>query len=1015
METHKLNNSRLLLVHSSSDSTLVPTFQAAVQFFRHYAIPYRVSYIVLNEKHVCRDGHDSFEETVTQLKDFLEKRQIRGLEFLDKVEHWVKSHLNRLPRLLILTDTLGSCLVKGVALKGTSGIPTNTDLLLFLEEWKELDLQQVISAETRQSITVEAQKSINESGKKVTAEFDCMMMQNNSPSLSSFISNRGQAPDLGAITWKDTYQRGFIGESLSKAIIKTLQETIKRVYPDFTFADPYTIELHSTKMKRYKDILEDQQNKRMTEMKGHSHLGVQFNLPDESSVKGKWDDLKDQAESRLESGDHKLAFAAFQTYLRMALPCDTGTWEIKSKMAFAQMMLGQYVNAEDELRRLRSEVARNQHKNPIVPSIHGPILLNHALALSRLGRYSEVEYCLREILLQDKGGSLVQEQTNEQQTGCMLSSTVFRLQALAVAHRECLSPVVDDLLGLAEFWCQKIQDVNISEPVRISNVLNKCRVLTLRGHYTEALSLVQPELVKAITYIGETNILTIEATLLLSLLQIETGQFRLGRLTCERCADVIEDTFGNEHPLALETEHILISASHHEGLLLTALDDSTSLCRRAQSSANLGGKHPSTLRYMSQLGEIHIECGQYSRAEAILTEVQKLAATLWKTPRTETSMAQSQLALTQHYAGKLDIAKRTILAALSDQCSIYLPRNEYSPWLKSANVSIGNVFVIMGALGHDDSKSVTHPDILRSLLIYARIISSPIHPNPHATLRILQLVREAGNAQLGGSHPLSLMASLMMGEIFTTIAARAPDDTKLAGLYDKAISSFDCVMEMKDVPVPSVENSIKWSGSQDLEGSRSSFYITDSRSVTASGGGSQYYQVNRHARVRCLMAENPIVLSARQERILARLLSSAIGAEIGNVVDYRDELRDIWTTQRIRPGQAHRQTVKTLTTLLSLEMSFPEPSEEVSTFFNELVLPLRENDVEQERFLECLLLRERVADILKSRPDLLRDEYLGLLGDIKNQLEKVEQIGDPSVRVAVEEVKLRTKDMLGEL
>ncbi|KPA35291.1 hypothetical protein FLAG1_12025 [Fusarium langsethiae] len=155
----------LLLVHSSSDDTLHQTFRAAERFLEGHEIPFRVSKIILNEEQVCRDGPDSFEETVTQLKGFLETPQFKGLRFLDKFQRWVYSHLNELPHLLILTDALGSCLMKGVALKGTSGIPPNTDVLLFFEQSKELDIQQ----------------SISQSAEKVTTGFNRMILQHNSP------------------------------------------------------------------------------------------------------------------------------------------------------------------------------------------------------------------------------------------------------------------------------------------------------------------------------------------------------------------------------------------------------------------------------------------------------------------------------------------------------------------------------------------------------------------------------------------------------------------------------------------------------------------------------------------------------------------------------------------------------------------------------------------------------------------------------------------------------------------
>ncbi|KAF5235241.1 hypothetical protein FAUST_7206 [Fusarium austroamericanum] len=985
---------------------------------------------MIHEELVFQDGRDSFKEAVAQLKNYLETTQLEGRRKRERLQVWTKSYQ---PHLLILSDALGSCLVKGVALNCSSGVPANTDFMLFFEDTKEPDTPESISTNVE----------------KVTAVFDRMIRHN---------------PNLRFMTWKATRQQISAKEAFIEAFAKTLEEVIFVAYPELRPAqcssnspplEPINASKTSpplAKLERYIEVLLKSPNQ--------ENSGI--------SRKAKWEDLKDRAESYLERGENKLALAMFQACLKMDLPNYRDTLAIKSNMAFARMILGHYIKAENEFHQLRLEVGHNQDIKPTIDNIHGTILLNHALALSRLGKYREVESCLNEIILQPEWKPTPDTPIKKQQKLYMLLSTFYRLQALAVAHREYISPAVDGMLRAADTCFEKIQDVRLSEPVRISNVLNRCRIFALRGLHTEALSLLQPALINAITGIGQKHILTVETALLLSSLQIETGQFSQGRLACERCADVIEDTFGNEHPLALEAEHILISASHQKGMLLAALDDSLSLCHRAQSSVNLGQNHPSILRYMSQLGEIRIECGQYSSAETLLQEVYAIAIAkgLWEAPHPEISRVQSQLALAQFYAGKLAIAEKSICEALWHQYNTYISRTE--AYLSSKKGRMILTGLLADLFPQQDLEPHTHTEVLRSLLTAARILSS--HPRQIIqALETLKLARDAGRAKLGGFHPLPLMASLMMGEIYSTAAMTSSEETTREEYYGKAMSSFNFVMEQKDLPLPTVNDLIKEADSQDSrdppgshEDSNSSsifrddpphpkgdskapacgFYSTETQSVPEpKGEDGQYDQGSRHTRMRIFLTEHPIVLSTRQERILICILSSQFGTKVGNVLDFKDELDDILAAQKIQPGQSHRQTVKTLTTLLALELSFPEPTEDLSKVYAELLLPLgrkeirkqevlpfsvdktksasvtslSQSHVEHERFLECLLLRERVAGILNRRPDILRDEYLELLRDIKRQLTGGETFGDPSMQVALEGVKNRTETMLREI
>ncbi|RSL79799.1 hypothetical protein CEP51_007058 [Fusarium floridanum] len=210
--------------------------------------------------------------------------------------------------------------------------------------------------------------------------------------------------------------------------------------------------------------------------------------------------------------------------------------------------------------------------------------------------------------------------------------------------------------------------------------LSKSRVIMLQGDYIGALQVLQPALRDAILKIGETDVLTLEATLLNCHLQILTGQVRLGRQSCERCADVILETLGPEHNLALEAEYLLIAAAQAEGLLTLALDDSKDLCGRAESRIDLGPKHPSTLKYRSQLGDLHLQHGNYLDAESILTSVWTDSEGVWSPVHPSRLRIQSQLALARYHLGKLEMADADICTALRGQLQTYLRMEAGDLW-----------------------------------------------------------------------------------------------------------------------------------------------------------------------------------------------------------------------------------------------------------------------------------------------------------------------------------------------
>ncbi|CEI68316.1 hypothetical protein FVEN_g5514 [Fusarium venenatum] len=1009
----------LLICSSTSNSALAPSLSAAEHFFSICKIPYRISSITLDEREICQDGRESFDETVRRLQSFIESSRLKGLK---RTQSFSKSDTSTTPHLIILADTLGSILIRGVALKFCSGAPTNTRLMVFFQESN--------FPYERQFLDDKYYEEIYASVGEIITEFDYRVLEDISPDLNRAIWLSTRRRDPAAIKCNNKIFRHLLKTALEETLDR-IESGLKK-HATSTYASGSAADAFFTQPQQYKDFLAIQPappSSTEQHLKNHhdSIEGVQriksparrvqmtttgrilvqppqpplIAIPETRSNVGKsalhpskavrngpsndaWKDLRDQAEARLESGDNKYALLMFDECLRMAIPYDTAIWEIKSSLAFARMMLGHYVKAEQDLRQLQEELGNfiaEYKPEPTITHIHGTVLLYYALALLRLGRYSDMDRCLREIVLVDEHEKSSKKPLREQQKSHTFSASVCRLRALAAAQLgKFTSQTINDELRNADRWCEKLGDVQSSEPVRISNVLNKCRISTLRGHYAVALSMLQPELMTTISEIGETDILTIEVALLCSFLHIETGHISEGRLICERYANVIEEILGNEHPLALEAEHILITASHQEGNFFNALDDSISLCRRSGSNVNLGHKHPSTLKYKTQLGTLYIECGLYSSAEDLL----KTAVEDSHHP--ETLKGCTQLALAQYHLGKLDMAEKTIFKALYGYFLHYLRFDKDKLWLESDSSKSIRQFLNDSPLLHGVQQAfkaakpdcARHPDILYSLLTCAKIVSREPRTDLGLALRILRLVRDAAMNMFGQFHTLALQASLTMGGILSKSAMRDVDDVGGQEHCSEAISSFDFILQPSTVPL---------------------------HSTTCFVEESDLF----------LDSDHPILLGARQERVLLNILFSPPEAGIEHVLDGKDELNAILTAQRNRLGPYHRQTVKTQTTILSLEVSFSTPSPDVKDIFKDIVGPLASGDAEQERFLECLLLRERVAGIVRDRQELLGDDFKDLLGHIRSQIKKGEDMEDLSIRGAVKRVRQRTNSMMRDL
>ncbi|RSM00827.1 hypothetical protein CEP52_008895 [Fusarium oligoseptatum] len=589
------------------------------------------------------------------------------------------------------------------------------------------------------------------------------------------------------------------------------------------------------------------------------------------------------------------------------------------------MGLGDYVKAEEGLRKLLGEISStglDGKGKEIVLDIRRETTYRHALALSRLERHLEV---LEALSMVDFNQS-----SDQAETTLILQAKVYRLRALSGAYLgfRPFSRFKTDLAE-ADRLCKRLSDVPtpaMEKPQRfdmfkyrrmeISNSLNESRVIMLQGDYRGALEVLQPALRDAILKIGETDVLTLEATILNCHLQILVGQFHLGRQSCERCLDVIVDALGPEHNLALEAEYLLIAAAQAEGLLTLALDDSLALCHRVKSKTDFGVKHPSALRYRIQLGDLQLQHGNYLEAESTLESVLVDSAETWSPKNHPNALRiHSQLALAQYHLGKLDMAERNISTALGGQLQTYLRIEKGGLWqrdecagkfLEKTPTLLHTVkgFFLPPATGSKFGDAMPHPDVLVSLLTLGSSIDGP--------------------------------------DIF-------PDT---------------------------------WEGGHGV----------------AESSPIMQQSENYH----------PTVLHARQEFLVVSILAcGGVVDDIKYVQSCKKELEFILAAQQSRLGWNHPHRLGTLFSLLALQVGLDEPKDKVLKTLEELMGRLTRDDIRRQRFLESLLMEEKVAGVLHSRPDL-RKRCRAIAEDIMDVVSDHKAI-DPSLGGALEMVKDRTR------
>ncbi|KAJ3467874.1 hypothetical protein MRS44_005438 [Fusarium solani] len=1015
--------------------------QTSADILHNYSVPYRSAFLRLDVEPSAKDIEDPRAEARSQLQAWMERRQREPPRSPGKI-----LKRKRPSRYFIIVDETASSMIKDIMSHHNSSLRENTVGLVFLEDNRTAMTSGKLG--WRDTGTLHQKHDDLFGNILLRSENDAFQKRTWILSIDQYASRT------------DYNREGFIG---------SLKEPFRVAIRDLTDAgkSQYQVQpIRATKSphmqtKLYSDYLIEQRDRldaaagypssQRNLIKGAHWLEAHSGLSDretgmqcprlEHLVKApgspsfqknpdteapalkahtpsEWKEekqflrLRDHAEACLSNSDLKHALVAFQRCLKMDIPWPDARWEITGSLALVQMGLGHYAKAEEELQNLLGNITitgLDDKGRETVANIRRETTFRHALALSRLEKHNEALKCLSMIEIPTES----EQPSIHAEKALMLQGKISRLQALSRAYLgfQDLQNLKNDL-DEADRCCKGLSDVpppDGEKPGRvntfkyrwteISTSLNKSRVLMLQGGYKSALEILQPALQEAILKVGEADVLTLEATLLSCQLQILTGQVRRGRQSCERCADVIVDALGPEHNLALEAEYLLITADQAEGLLTLALDDSLALCHRAESRTDFGPKHPTTLRYRSQLGGLHLQRGNYLEAESILESAWSHSADeLSLEVHPNTLRIQSQLALARYHLGKLDMAERDVWTALRGQLNTYLRMkdgnlgleqdcdNELSKKMPFVLDDIGGIYSAPRSTFDDQ---MPHPDILISLLTLGKVLSRKQEPNLDLVLKIFWLVLVSAKKQLGPSHELSLAASLAMGEVFSGRGRMESDDTQQQRKYYlKAASYYNFVV----CPGSSIDGPDHlpdtWEGGHEV-----------------AKGSPILQQLEKH---------HPIVLHARREFLVVSILGcDDVMNDIKYVQRCKKELEFILTAQQSRLGWNHPLRLKTLFSLLALQVGLNEPRDEVLKTQEELMGRLRREDVQRQRYLECLLMEENVAEVLYGRPDL-RERCQVVAEGIGIAVGEWRPI-DRSLRDAAKRIKDRTEAMLRSL
>ncbi|KAF6835357.1 hypothetical protein CMUS01_05808 [Colletotrichum musicola] len=573
-----------------------------------------------------------------------------------------------------------------------------------------------------------------------------------------------------------------------------------------------------------------------------------------------------------------------------------------------------------------------------------------------------------------------------------------------ILARQSLAPLKKSLLEVKERRLSMSdadsQDESIASSynyeimaMEISLEIALAKIRMLRGDYETSLRLITSTLERAVVLLGENDMWTLQAALDTCHIQILTSNVTGAADLAHKSMATVSRHFGAKSLLAIEGESTLISVYEAEGRLDHALDSAKELCAAIDSNPNLEPYHIQSLRCKGQLGRLHIRCGNFKEAEAVLQSAYSSSSgSLWRSEHLHPMIPaiRSDLALAQYHLGKIDIARRAISWTLKMQLEEYERISRQRLWDGvAADLNRGTLQKIRCTFEDNmrgDTREQTHmlhPDLLNTLLSFAKIEASSKDIDVGLVVDALHVVREAGMKKLGESNELTLDASISLGKILSSIDTRRKAELQSFGLHLETWDHgyyFDFVVGQAVVSGPTAELREGIIDASTSKGNQDPQDDTKSESLVAE-------LIGVHVRPN-MEPYHPTILRSIQESIAADIILGERTQNQQSPMSLKEKIEIIIRMQETRPGWDHPDRLRSMLILLVLQISSNDSFGEIERTCEDLCQRLKKPEVRSQRLVSCLNLEEVLARLLVARIPEFEKYVGGLLGAIADDCEK---------------------------
>lgn len=320
-----------------------------------------------------------------------------------------------------------------------------------------------------------------------------------------------------------------------------------------------------------------------------------------------------------------------------------------------------------------------------------------------------------------------------------------------------------------------VRRIRIEPPdvLRNQHEMTVSQIWILQGNLSGAREKLQ-EVVRGFReHLGPNNLITLEATVTLAGLLVNTSNIAEGEQLVADSRERIVENLDVNHPLAVEATYVSIIACSAQGRDEEALQVSQHLCEYAERN-NIFGRnphdrklHPRVSAYYTQLSSAHVAVGNYKEAEECLEsslfdhddddfDNKRILATIRATNL-------SHLAWAYLHLGKYSCAQKTLHQALK----ILLPWGDFSANSSSDPAPLARALLntlegqMVGSQPH--FPGYIHPDTLFTLQVCSELESRQTDVDIQFVLDARDIVFRSLSTLFGKDSTETLRAQLLLG------------------------------------------------------------------------------------------------------------------------------------------------------------------------------------------------------------------------------------------------------------